>query len=92
MKFTEEQLSCIRYGSCDCENQDCGFELISDEIIDKDTEKGSVDIELVVLDSKTGKYYKGVIRDSPWYKQEEWNAEQEFDEVKPKIVKKTTYE
>jgi hypothetical protein len=92
LKFTEEQISSIMNedGVYD-KDENLVFETISKEVTGTDQEKGRVEYEYVIKEIPTGKFYSASLSTSPWWKQDEANAEEEWREVKPKTIKKTVY-
>lgn len=91
--LTEEQVNDLLYeNSVLDENEEESFQFISKKFYRNDTEKSHVDYTVVIKDCKSGKFYKAILGESPWYLQEESNANQEWTEVKPKRRVKTDYE
>lgn len=92
IKFTKKEISSIM-----CEdgvydkNENLMFETVSKEVTDTDQEKGRVEYEVVIQEISTGKFYAASLAESPWWKQDEANAKEEWHEVKPKTIKKTVY-
>lgn len=94
-KFTKDEIRNIMYndGIYDKETEEeLLYEKIYEEIINSDMEKGSIDIEFVVKEIKTGLFYKAILGKSDWWKQDEVNADTEWEEVKEKIITKKIYE
>lgn len=94
LKFTEEEVSQIMYedGVYDEDTEDILFVVVSEKIIDSDTEKSSITKRYIIEDKSNGKFYAGELGKSPWYMQGEYNAKEEWVEVKPKQITKTVYE
>jgi hypothetical protein len=92
LKFTEEQISSLM-----CEDvaydkdENLIFQTVSKEVTGTDQEKGRVEYEVVIQEISTGKFYSASLATSPWWKQDEVNAKEEWHEVKPKTIKKTVY-
>jgi hypothetical protein len=93
IKFTEEEISSIMYegGVYDEAGEKLMFETVSEEVTGTDQEKGRVEYEYVIKEISTGKFYSATLAQSPWWKQGQVNATEEWSEVKPEIVKKTVY-
>ena len=90
-KFTVEQIqSFSSYGTiCDEE----GNELYTTELFEQhsyDQEKSSITNQVVVHEIKTDKYFRAYLYEGPWYRGDEYNAEQIWKEVKP-YTKTVTY-
>lgn len=92
-KFTSDEILAIMYegGIYDEEGENEVYTTVQEDIISKDTEKGSVEIEYVIQEVATGKFFKAILGESPWYKQQEHNAAQPWNEVKAKKTTKTVY-
>jgi hypothetical protein len=93
LKFTSGQISEIMYegGITDKKGENDLFTTISKTVVDRDQEKNSVELDVVIKEIATGKYYKATLGKSPWWKQDQHNAEQPWVEVKPKKVTKTIF-
>jgi hypothetical protein len=92
MRFTLEQTKEILYeDGIYTENGDPVFTVVSEEIVGTDQDKNHIDKEVVVKEHSTGKFYKAVIGESPWYKQMEHNSTKEWIEVRPYTVTITKY-
>ncbi len=83
--FTEEQIRSIMYeeGIYDTKNEIKLYTIVSEKIIDSDQSKNSTQHEYVIKEISSGKYFKAVLGDSPWIKQDMVNAKQIWHEVKP---------
>lgn len=92
--FTEEEIcKIIDYGCIMTEdNQDEAFNVVHTETIDHDREKNSTDVEYVIEEAATGKFWKTVLLDSVWIGQDSHNASQKWYEVKPRTIKTVVYE
>lgn len=92
LKFTRDEVSSIMYedGISDEEGNEI-YITVEEDIVSSDTEKGSIEIEYVIKEVATGKFYKATLGKSPWYKQGEHNAKQTWTEVKAKKTTKITY-
>lgn len=90
--FTVEQVQSIMYEDGVFDKDDnMLFRTVDEDIVGTDQEKGSSKIEYVIEELATGKFYKATLGKSPWYKQDEHNAEQPWVEVKAKKTTKTVY-
>jgi len=81
-KFTVREVEDILLedGIWDDDNQ--LFDVVHKEVIETDIEKSSVTYEVVIQDLTTKKYYRAELGKSQWYAQAEYNAKQEWNEVK----------
>lgn len=90
-QFTKEEICDLTCEGCIYdENDNELFSLVHEEILSHDREKNSTDVEYVIEDHSTGKFYSAELLDSVWIRQNEYNAEQPWYEVKQKKV--THYE
>ena len=90
-KFTEEEICELTCEGCIYdENEKELFTVVHEEVVSRDREKNSNDVEYVIEDHSTGKFYSAELLDSVWIGQDEYNAEQPWYEVKQKKV--THYE
>lgn len=94
LKFTEEEVSSILYdgGIWDEDTQKDSFIVVSEKIIDHDTEKSSVTKRIVIKEISTDKSYAAELGKSRWIHQEEYNAKVEWKEVKPRKVTNVEYD
>jgi len=93
IKFTEDQIEeliCYGYVNTD-DDEETLYEVVHEETVSFDKEKSSADIEYVVKELSTGKFYKATLLNSQWYGQNEYNARQEWKEVFPHKETITTY-
>lgn len=91
--LTEEQVQDLMYEmDANDEGDNCICEFISKKFVSNDAEKSHVDYKIVVKQISTGKFFKAVLGESPWYMQSEHNASQTWTEVKPKETKTVEYE
>ena len=93
MKLTEDEVSSILWddGVYDEVKGEETYSVVKKKIISNNQEKGSVDYEIVIKEMATGKFYKGYLGDSPWWKQSEANGKTEWKEVKKKKKTKIVY-
>lgn len=85
MKLTKDQVEEIMCEECiKDEDGNLLFELLQMKIVSFDQEKCSVDKEFIIEEIKTGKTYKGILGESPWYLQDEYNANVEWIEITKK--------
>lgn len=87
-KFTEEEIGELTCEGCiyDEETETELFSVVHEEVISRDREKNSSDVEYVIEDHTTGKFYSAELLDSVWIGQGEYNANQPWYEVKRKKV------
>lgn len=93
-KFTEKEIRDIVHegGIYDETTETETYGVVHSEVIHMDREKNSNDVEYVIEEFSTGKFYKAVLLDSVWNGQAEYNAEQPWREVKRKETITYTYE
>ena len=94
-EFTIEEIQELTYDDCICDdNGNEIFYVVHKETVYFDKEKSSSDVEYVIKEVATGKFYKSELNDSVWIGQDEYNAEQKWHEVKKitKVVETTYYE
>ena len=84
-KFTEEELHQLIYE----DDETTGYAVVSQRTTSTDREKNSSDVEYVIEEITTGKFFKAILIDSVWVGQDEYNASQTWKEVKRK--QKITY-
>ena len=90
-KFTREEISSIQYdGGVYDDDGEFVFEVVHEKVVDTDMEKSSVDVEFVIKELSTGKYYKAVLLDSQWIGQDAHNIALPWVEVVQKPI--TTFE
>lgn len=91
MKFTEEEIyQLTNEGGILDEKGNEKYNLVHQKIIAVDREKNSTDVEYIIEEVSTGKFYRAVLLDSVWIGQDEYNASQTWEEVKRK--KRTSYD
>ena len=92
LKFTQDEVSSIMYedGIYD-EEGELLFLTIEEDIVSRDSEKNSIQIDYVIQEVATGKFYSATLGKSPWIGQEKANAEESWVEVKAKKKTITTY-
>tara|TARA_R110000796_G_scaffold159388_3_gene276189 strand:- start:13326 stop:13658 length:333 start_codon:yes stop_codon:yes gene_type:complete len=83
--FTEEEISHIQcyggFGDTEDSETETGYSVVAEEVVDTDMEKNSIDIEYVLEEHSTGKFFRGVLGKSPWNRQDEYNAKVVWKEV-----------
>lgn len=91
-QFTKEQGSGLLYGEgiSDSNGREL-YVVVEDKVTDTDREKNIVRHSIVVEELETGKFFRGELSDSPWWKQAEANAEVVWDQVIPYTVTITKY-
>ncbi len=65
------------------------FELVEETVSSIDMSKNSTDYTVIMLETKTGKFWSAELGKSPWCNQDEYNARQEWHEVFKKTYTKT---
>lgn len=92
-QFNREQASSLLQGEGvydDVNNKEL-YVVVEDKITDTDQEKNIVRHSIVIEELETGKFFRGELSDSPWWRQAEANAEVVWNQVIPYTVTITKY-
>lgn len=91
-QFTEDEISDLTSEGTICDmGGNTLFTVVHEEVVSRDREKNSNDVEYVIEDHTTRKFYIAELLDSDWWKQGEYNAKQPWYEVTPKTVTTIEY-
>jgi hypothetical protein len=92
LKFTEKEIKKLTSNGCILdENNNTLYDVVKTEVVDIDREKNSNDVEYIILEIASGKYYRGILLDSNWIGQNKYNASVRWEEVIRKEIKTYKY-
>lgn len=93
--LAEEEVSELFYGNNIFKDKECEklkYKFVKKTFVYADSEKSAVDYLVTIQEVSTGDYFQARLGESPWYMQNEHNANQIWRKVNPKTKQEVEYE